>query len=482
MKTLALVIGNNDYLGESKLTNAVNDSTSMAEIFERLGFDTIHKMSCKINDFNVALDEFEKRIKDYDSSIFYFAGHGFQIDGENYFTSIESQIEFANKNFLQRSSIRLTEILDIVKKSETKTNIIIIDACRRTVDRGTSNSFSNLNVPKGTIIAFSTSPNQGASDFGMDGHSIYTGALLKYLGRELLSVEDLFKKVRKTVHNLTNGEQTTWEHTSLIGDFYFNNGQMVYSTKIPYEEFAIKDREFKGNGNEFSEIIDALSSCNWDRQNPAINKFLGIKPSLFNKNELFLIGRNILQCAGFAFNSTNFIDNLVNNLKPYQTAENENHLLNGILFEIYFDNNGDFRIENFKKSFFQEVIKLRNNKLFAKSFEFINDTLKQFASNLFYIPEIENNEIIDIDIFAIPKTIVNEWTSKNEQRQVIQKINVSSKDVTNHIGNYDLAGQNKEKLIEVLADYLVAPLELINLVENIELEKIFIEYEKTEEW
>ena len=482
MKTLALIIGNNDYLGESKLTNAVNDSTAMAETFERLGFDIIHKTNCTINDFNVVLTEFEKRIKDYDSSIFYFAGHGFQIEGENYFTSIESQIEFANKNFLQRSSIRLTEILDIVKKSKTKTNILIIDACRKTVDRGASNSFSNLNVPKGTIIAFSTSPNQGASDTGMDGHSIYTGALLKYLGRELLSVEDLFKKVRKTVHNLTNGEQTTWEHTSLIGDFYFNSGQMVYSTTIPYDEFVIKDRNFKENGNQFSDIIVGLSSCNWDLQNPAINKFESLPSNQFNKNEQFLIGRNILQSAGYAFNSTDFIENLEQNLKRYNTAEKENHILNGILFEIYFDNNGDFRVENFKKSYFQDVVRLRNNKLYSKSFEFINDVLKQFSSNLFYIPKSENNEIIDIDVFAIPKTIENEWTSKNELRQVIQKINVSSKDITNHIGNYDLIGQNKEQLIKVLANYLVAPLELINVVENIELEKIYIEYEKTEEW
>ena len=241
MKTLAVVIGNNEYYEGAKLNNAVNDAHSIAETFERLGYDIIYKENCKIEDYVDVLKAFDERIKQYDASIFYYAGHGFQVDGENYLASVDCQIAAPNKYHCSKTCITLSEILTILKNNSDKVNIVIIDACRKSFDRGGYNSFTPIQAPKGTLIAFSTSPNEGAKDTGMDGHSIYTGTLLNYIGREWLSVEDLFKKVRKTVYNLTEGTQTTWEHTSLIGDFYFNTGQMVYSLNLPYDETVIKD-------------------------------------------------------------------------------------------------------------------------------------------------------------------------------------------------------------------------------------------------
>lgn len=158
MKILALVIGNNQYPGKAELDNPINDATAIAKIFEQLGYDVILRTDCKTSDFSNILQEFEDRLKDYDSCIFYYAGHGFQFEGENYLTSIESQIEYPNKHGLERSSIRLTEIFDIIKKANSKINILIIDACRKSFERGNFSSFSNVSVPKGSIIAFSTSP------------------------------------------------------------------------------------------------------------------------------------------------------------------------------------------------------------------------------------------------------------------------------------------------------------------------------------
>lgn len=481
MKTIALIIGNNDYSGHSKLINAVNDANEIKETFEKLGFDIIHKTDCNTKDCSLLLEELEKQIGDYDSSIFYFAGHGFQFEGENYLTSIDSQIETPNKHELERSSIRLTEIFDILKKANTKVNIVIIDACRKSFERGASNSFSNISVPKGTIIAFSTSPNEGSSDMGMDGHSIYTGALLKYLGREQLSVENLFKNVRKTVHNLTNGKQTTWEHTSLIGDFYFNTGQMVFSTTIPYEEAVVKDRNYINKGDDVSKIVFDLKSSNWDLQNPAIDRLLGFPKANLDKNQQFIIGRNILQSSNHAFNVTGFMENIETNILPYLTPEGENHILNGILFEMYFDSNGDFRQGGFKKYNYEKVFQLRKNKKFKKSFDFIKNVLEPYKHLMFYIPNDEN-EIIDVDVFAILRKSKNEWTKEEEEYQVIQKIMVSSKDITNKISHYDLFGGDIENLKTILSNSLFAPKELINIVENIELKRISIKQEVSSDW
>jgi len=272
MKTLALVIGNDAYSGKHALQNAINDAKAIAETFERLSYNVIYKSDCDIQEFADILYEFEEKLKDFDSAIFYFAGHGFQIDQENYLTSINSNLDNINRFNVNQTCVKLADILFIFKRAHTKANIVIIDACRKFIDRGIDTSFSAVTAPKGTIIAFSTSPGEGAKDKGLDGHSIYTGSLLKYIGRELLSVEALFKKVRNTVYNLTAGGQTSWEHTSLINDFYFNTGQMVHSLAIPYEETVVKDRNYILKGDNFDNIISDLKSNNWDRQNPAMDK------------------------------------------------------------------------------------------------------------------------------------------------------------------------------------------------------------------
>ena len=84
MKTIAFVIGNNDYFEGAQLKCAVNDASEIANIFRRLGYDVCKKLNIKSEDCSGILREFEDQIKDYDASIFYFAGHGFELGGENY--------------------------------------------------------------------------------------------------------------------------------------------------------------------------------------------------------------------------------------------------------------------------------------------------------------------------------------------------------------------------------------------------------------
>lgn len=185
MKTIAFVLGNNDYFEGAQLKCAVNDATEMAAIFRRLGYDVFEKLNFKSEECSSILSSFEDRIKDYDASIFYFAGHGFELEGENYLIPIDYQIPPVNKYEANRFCLRLTEILGILKTNSGKVNIVIIDACRKTFDRGVASSFAQVQAPKGTLIAFSTSPNEGAKDGnGQDGHSVYTSALLQYIGRE----------------------------------------------------------------------------------------------------------------------------------------------------------------------------------------------------------------------------------------------------------------------------------------------------------
>ena len=469
MKTLAFVIGNNDYLEErAKLANAVNDATEISKVFERLGYDIISGYDCNTEIVCNLLADYDSKINNYDASIFYFAGHGFQIDGENYLAAIDCPIENANQYICGRNSIRLTEITDIIKKSTTSVNIIIIDACRVSVGRGVIQHFTNVNAPEGTIIAFSTSPGESASDTGIDGHSIYTGTLLKYIGRERLSVEELFKKVRRTIFNHTNGKQTSWEHTSLVGDFYFNTGQLVHSIALPYDENVVKDRQYQYKGKVIDKIIEQLKTYNWHKQNPAILEFFEIPASEMTKNEKFIMGRNLYQCSSYAVPATNFIENLSSKLKPYFDGE-ENHLLNGILYEIYFNNNGDFRHKNIKKNMIEQVFILRYDRHFKKSFEFLNKILEPFKGELFFIPIDGSEPIIDIDIYAEQKRRKEIFTDKEIEYQEIQTVKINQVNIIESFSRVCQSGLNILGLKNCLSDFLVAPENKININANIEI-------------
>lgn len=473
MKTLALIIGNNEYYEGARLDNAVNDATSIKKEFERLGFEIIFKCDCSSDDYTELLTEFEEKISNFDASIFYYAGHGFELEGENYLSAIDSQIPPANTYIASRKSIRLTEILEIHKKYNDKVNIVIIDACRKSFDRSSGNSIAPMFAPKGSLIAFSTSTNEGANDRGFEGNSIYTGALLKYIGRERLSIEELFKKVRKTVYALSEGKQTTWEHTSLINDYYFNTGQRANSVSIPYDENVVKDINYDEDKDDFSQLIKEIRILNWHKQNHAITELLKFDPNELDKNQQFIFGRNLLQSSRHAFNSIDFFEALEENLTKYSN-DGENHLLNGILFEMYFNSYGEFRTDSIKNYYLEEVLLLRKKTQFINSFKFIKELLEVTDYKLLYMPEPKDS-IIDIDVLATEKNITDHFDNVTNY-QMISSIRYNGIDITKKIKTYDVYGSNESGLKGAVSLLLSAPKKIIQINSNIPLAKIeFIE-------
>jgi hypothetical protein len=470
MKTLAVVIGIDTYPGKASLHNAVNDATAITDVFQRLGYDVIFKTDCNNTECGEVLGEFERRLPEYDASIFYFAGHGFEMDGQNFLASTECPIEYAHIHICNRTCIRLAELFEIYKRQQNKVHIVILDACRIPVGRGTANrNLSNVYGPKGTLIAFSTSPAETAKDGGADGHSIYTAALLKYIGREYLTVEKLFKNVRKTVHDLSGGMQTTWEHTSLIGDFYFNTGQLVHSVILPYDENVIKDKNYRSIGDVVGDIVRELKSSNWDRQNDAMKSFERLQPSNLNKNELFIIGRNILQASSHAYGARNFLKDDLTNLSKY-INNGENHLLNGVLFEIYFDSTGEFRKGNFKQNHLEEIFALRHDARFKSSFDFIGTALAPYKDQLFYIPSA-NDDIIDVNVLVTTDNRAN-FSGELESIEVIEKVTIGGKDITEDLMGYYLEQDGESGLKRILSTYLAAPESLLQIHTNMQLKLV----------
>jgi Caspase domain len=415
MNALALIIGNSKY-PDNELKNPENDAVDFSVILTRLGFTTILHVNIDQENLNKEIDSFGKDLENYDIGLFYFAGHGMQIEGENFLTVVNTNFE--SETSVQYSSITLNKILTFMERAQNKTNIIILDACRdnpfeKQWTRSISQSgLAPIYAPKGTLIAYATSPGQRAKD-GIGRNGLYTSALLKHILDENITVEEFFKRVRNSVFAFSSGKQTSWEHTSLTGTFLFNSGQLIHSVDTPYSSNVIADVDIKLNyDNNFDKILIALKSHNWYIQNPAIKSISKLNPNEIDNNKLFLLGRNVLQSAdGCSSEAIDYVHNLEKNL-PIFNINSQNHVLNGILFEMYFDNNGKFRNKGIKGiRFINNIIELAKLQAFENSFLFIQSQIKKIGNPLFYIPS-NNSQTISFDV--VYDKVKNELSKEDE--------------------------------------------------------------------
>jgi hypothetical protein len=220
---VALVIGNSAYQRKA-LANPVNDAKLMAQRLEAQGFDVFPSYDAGQREMKHAVQGFaailRTRGRDVVAFVFY-AGHGVQVKGENYLIPVDEQIK--GEADVDNESVRVSWILSILKEAQTRLAIVVLDACRDNpfgYARGGQRGLAGVDAPRGSLIAFSTAPNEVASDGKEGGNSYYTAALARWIAEPGLKIEDVFKKVRVEVDAKTEGEQTPWESTSLKGDFY----------------------------------------------------------------------------------------------------------------------------------------------------------------------------------------------------------------------------------------------------------------------
>lgn len=404
MKAYALVIGNNNYLYTKKtLDNAINDADAIAEKLSLLGFNVKKETDCDTAVFAKTLSSFCTDIEKSSVALLFFSGHGLQIDGQNYLCNIDSQFE--DEGSAKYTSIELEKVLKDIDKAEPKVKIIILDACRDNPFEdssrgGHTSGLAPIYAPKGSIIAFSTSPGQTASDTdGLDGkHSYFTKAILDHIDDKHIPIEEFFKRVRTSVYTMSEGKQLSWEHTSLIGDFFFNSGQLIQSIDLPYSKEVIADSTYNHSSSNIDTIITNFKSHDWYKQNSAFSGFQKLIPSKVDINSQFLLGRNLLQTAvGGEWDTNKYFENLGENLSKWNVG-GDNHILNGILYEVYFDSEGQLRKGlNFKSALIDKIFTLEEDKKYILSIEFIQNQLSPFKDYILYIPSPKPTSIaIDI--------------------------------------------------------------------------------------
>jgi hypothetical protein len=404
MEKIALIIGNATY-PDSPLINPVNDANAVKEILARLGFRTLKRTDATNREMEDGLNKFSSHLNSCEVALFFFAGHGMQIDGKNYLTAIDTN--FDKEIDAKFSSLPLDKVIEVMEKGSNQTDIIMLDACRnnpyeRRWRGADSRGLAPVYAPKGMIIGYATSPGQFASD-GDGKNGAYTEAFLKHVTTSDITIEDLFKRVRNTLSSSTRGRQISWEHTSLMGDFYFNFSFVSDELLPEYSDAALGDSGFKPHSSDIArEIINGLKSHNWNKQNPAISMIIQKNLKQFNKDEIFVLGRNIYQAAcGSTHAAESYLDNLQQNLSQLNEGVYF-HLLNGLLFEIYFDSTGGFR-KRAKADMLDSIFQLEESNQFKDSFKFIKQALKPYFKNLFYIPSSARGFSVDVSCVEFEK-------------------------------------------------------------------------------
>lgn len=221
---VALVIGNSNYSSLTKLDSPTNDATSMARILRTLNFEVILKTDLDLGTMQKAVKDFGKKLKKGGVGLFYYSGHGLQVDLVNYLIPIGGAVKYAED--IPNSSIDANSILRVFKAAGTSFNFVFLDACRNNDlerrDKKSVKGLAEMDAPVGTLISYATGPNKTASD-GVGGHSLYTSELLKFIDKPGLQVEQILKRVRQRVHEVSLGDQLPVEYTSLTDDFYFRS-------------------------------------------------------------------------------------------------------------------------------------------------------------------------------------------------------------------------------------------------------------------
>lgn len=225
-KRVALVVGNGAYRNAAPLANPASDARAMAEALTQVGFELVGGQPLLDLDkpgLEAALSSFGDAIRGADAALFYYSGHGMQVDGVNYLIPVTAAVDY--KKDVKYQLVDGNFILDEMQTAGAPVNIIILDACRNNPFgspnfRAPVSGLAHMDAPKGTLIAYSTAPGRTARD-GDGQNSPYSAALARHIPEPGLRVEDVFIRVRQDVDKATGGAQSPWEASNLYSPFHF---------------------------------------------------------------------------------------------------------------------------------------------------------------------------------------------------------------------------------------------------------------------
>lgn len=254
-KRIALVIGNGNYHYDNlpKLANPTHDAEDIAKALRGFGFEVIEKKDQSLEGMNDAITEFGRKIADSEAALFYFAGHGLQVKGQNYIIPTNARIE--SESQVPYQSININQLLDEMDNGKSRANIVMLDACRNNPISGKFRSGATRGLaaptsqPKGTVIVYATDPGNVAAD-GSGRNGLFTAGLLTAFKGSDLSLGGVLVRASEEVERGSAQKQTPYINgpATLQKNFQFAPGQGAQIASLmpapaPAQPARIKSRE-----------------------------------------------------------------------------------------------------------------------------------------------------------------------------------------------------------------------------------------------
>jgi uncharacterized caspase-like protein len=197
----------------------------MTNFLSSAGFQVVQAPDLTQSDMRRTIADFAKTVSDKGPdtvALVFYAGHGLQVDGENFLVPVDARIEREADVPLQAT--RLADLMNALSSVPSKSRIVILDACRNNpfsaINKTAGRGLAIVDAPNGSIVSYSTAPGTEALD-GDGQNSPYTTALMKIGHEPGLPIEQLLKRVRLDVSNTTARQQFPWESSSLTVEFSF---------------------------------------------------------------------------------------------------------------------------------------------------------------------------------------------------------------------------------------------------------------------
>ena len=221
---LALVIGNGNY-AKWPLRNPANDAQAVARALTEIGFATTTAVDVTLPNLDRAVSGLVSRVRPGDVVAFYYAGHGIQLEGENYLVPVD--FDAKDETDAKYAAYAASRVQERIEKAGARVTLVVLDACRNNpfaAKRAAGGGLAAMGSGKGTLIAFATAPGQTADDNPNGNNGLFTTHLITALREPGLTLDQVFNRVRERVHNASGGRQVPWTVSSVIGDVYLRPG------------------------------------------------------------------------------------------------------------------------------------------------------------------------------------------------------------------------------------------------------------------
>lgn len=254
-KRVALLIGNNAYQSVGRLQTAINDAREVGAALRGLGFSVIIAENQSRRAMSEALLTFDKAIEPGDIALFFFAGHGFEIRGQNYLLPTDiPEVREGQEELIRDAAFPASRIIDRLQERGARTAVLVLDACRnnpfdRAGGRGLrgSGGLAAMTPAEGVFIMFSAGSKQIAMDrlstTDRATNSVFTRNLIRQLAEPDLTLVQIAKRLQIDVRQLAasvGGEQTPAYYDQVVGEIVLNpSGRVKPATPPPVATAAL---------------------------------------------------------------------------------------------------------------------------------------------------------------------------------------------------------------------------------------------------